>query len=121
MNALEYILNQPLDRGEILHRLRSELFAVFPDLTESMKYNMPTYGLNGKVLFAMASKKNYLSFYVMYNDLMEIKFKEQIQKYKPGKSCLRFTKLNDSDMAFFKELIHYCGTYYKESRYYKDK
>ena len=57
-----------------------------------MKYKMPTYSVDDGWV-AMASQKNYLSFYTCSFDHIAA-FKDRHPKIKTGKGCINF---KDSD------------------------
>lgn len=78
-------------RRDALVKLRSMTQKAAPEAGESMEYGMPTYSYKGHVLCAFASQKNYISLY-MDTEIVE-QHGEELASLKPGKSCIRFRKL----------------------------
>lgn len=94
------------DRKKSLETLRTLIFDVAPGIKETMRYRMPTYEFEGMVV-AMASQKHYMSLY-MDVDLVE-KYKTELSHLNCGKSCVRFTDINDLPLdtitAILKETV----------------
>lgn len=84
----EYLAVIPFERKEILEKLISILKEYFPEIIGDMEYRMPTYN----PVCAMASQKNYVSFYV-YNHITLDKYRRELGKLKVGKSCIRFRNM----------------------------
>ena len=78
------------EREQALQKLRSLIFEVVPDATESLKYRMPTYEVQGHVLCAFASQKRYMSVYL---DTEVVRaHREELEGLSVGKSCVRFKR-----------------------------
>lgn len=93
MKIEEYIIQVPEKRKDFFIKIRDYLNKKEHNLQEGFEYKMPTYSLDGTPIFAMASQKQYFSFYVMpYGYLKDIS--EIINKYNPGKSCIRFRQFD---------------------------
>ncbi len=99
----EYIANCPKDRQAGLEQLRIMLKQEFPNLIENLQYGMPTYSNDTEVLFAFGNQKNHMSFYVCHYDLLE-KFKNILDKYNCGKSCIRFKNVDTKVLSDLKEI-----------------
>lgn len=59
-------------------------------------------------VLALASQKNYISFYVCIPDgegYIPERFKKDLPKASIGKSCIRFKKLEDIDINVLKKII----------------
>lgn len=91
MSVEEYIEKCPEERRPAMSELREMILREFPLMAETTQYKMPTYSQDGEILFAFASQKNYMAFYVCHYDLLE-QFAEITSKYNCGKSCIRFRK-----------------------------
>ena len=83
----EYLDVIPLERKEIIIELIALVKEYFPDVDESMKYNMPTFS----PVCAIASQKHHISIYIHRVDLVE-KYRKELGNLKVGKSCIRFRK-----------------------------
>lgn len=86
-----YLLDLEPGRRAALSELRSLVLETVPDAVETMRYRMPTYELEGRVLCAIASQKRYMSLY-MATELVE-RHRDELADLNVGKSCIRFTKL----------------------------
>ena len=103
MSVEEYIAKFPEERQDALRQIREMLQKSFPKLEETMQYSMPTYGMNGEILFSFASQKNYLAFYACHYDLLE-QFKDITDNYNCGKSCIRFRKCDSEVLNNLKKI-----------------
>ena len=113
----EYLASLPADRRAAIEAVRKVILAnLDKDYEEGMQYGMigyyiphrvypPGYHTNPKQALpfaALASQKNYMSFYIMglYGDSalakwFEKAWKDTGRKLDIGKSCIRFKKLDD--------------------------
>lgn len=117
MTFAEYIDSLNGDRKQAILEIDTSIRTIVADVEVSMKYKMPTYGRDGQILCALASQKNYMALYIMPYDLLE-EFDDQLEKYDCGKSCIRFSKLEEEDLDLFSEIIEYVDANYEESRFY---
>ncbi len=117
MTANEYMANVPPERKADLNSLRSLIKATFPDIEETMGYNMPTFMHRGETLCSIANQKHYMALYVMPYDLLE-KFKEELASFNCGASCIRFKNLKEGDLDLFKRILTYCDANYYKSQYF---
>ncbi len=99
------------DRQLPLARLRQLVRKYWPKAKEDMAYGMPTYHLDGHPVFAIASQKNHITFYVMPYDLLSA-FKHDLRTRNCGKSCIRFKRLEEEDMDLLERIVKYVGTTY---------
>ena len=102
-----YLQKLDPERRTALERLRSLVFEVVPDATETMKYRMPTYERGGNMVCAFASQKRHLSLYMDTRSVEE--HKEELKGLSTGKSCIRFKSLEelplDTVEAMLKETV----------------
>ncbi len=91
MSVEEYIENCPEERRLAMNELREMILRAFPLMAETTQYKMPTYSLDGEIVFAFASQKHYMAFYVCHHDLLD-QLSDVTDKYDCGKSCIRFRK-----------------------------
>ncbi len=66
-------------------------------------------------MIGLASQKNYISLYVcavIDNKYLAEEYKEKLPKANIGKSCIRFRKIEDIDLAVLEELIQKAGDHY---------
>jgi uncharacterized protein YdhG (YjbR/CyaY superfamily) len=87
-----YLAGLGPDRREALTVLGAIVLDEAPDAVETMKYRMPTYEYEGRVLCAFASQKQYMSLY-MDTGVVE-QHRADLDGLSVGKSCIRFRKLD---------------------------
>ena len=117
MTANDYMSNVPQGRKEDLVVLRSLIKTIFPEIEETMGYNMPTFMHRGETLCSIANQKNYMALYIMPYDLLE-EFKEELSTFNCGASCIRFKKLKEGDLDLFRRILIYCDANYYKSQYF---
>ena len=83
----EYIAGFPKDIQEILEKIRSTIRKAAPDAEEAISYNMPTFRLNGYLIY-FAAYKEHIAIYPAPRGNEE--FKEELDSYKGGKGTVRF-------------------------------
>lgn len=118
----EYIKSLPEDRREIIHTLDHLIRRAAPELSREnntfMLYGMIGYGpyhykyKSGRegdwCYIGLASQKNYVSLYLCVADkdgYLAENNKDRLGKVSVGKSCIRFKKLADVDLAVLTELV----------------
>ncbi len=97
----DYLKEVPHDRLEALQRLRQLCLEELIGYEESMLYGMPTY--NGNSVVAFTSQKNYISFYFPKSEIID-RYRGTL-KASIGKSCIRFSKVNDIDFATIRSML----------------
>ncbi len=86
-NIDEYISGFPESTREILEQIRSTIKKAAPQAEETIKYSMPTFTLNGNLVY-FAAFKNHIGLYPAPagNDAINI----ELSHYKASKGTLRF-------------------------------
>lgn len=115
-----YLARIPAERREAVALLRELIFQVYPDIQENMRFRMPSYFLWSKPFCAIGSQKHYVSLYLIPYDLLEA-FAEALQGYDCGKSCIRFRRVNDEDLALTGQILRYMGEHYFQSKRVKTR
>lgn len=82
----EYIATFPADIQHLLEQLRATVTQAAPAAVETIKYGMPTYVLDGNLVY-FAAFKNHLSFFAAPTSVQA--FKEQLATYKTGKGSIQ--------------------------------
>ena len=90
----QYLEGLPDDRRAALATVRALIRKTEPKLAEAMQHGMPTYSMDGTMLFALASQKQHMAFYVMDKPVVE-KHRARLGKLDIGRGCIRFRKLED--------------------------
>jgi uncharacterized protein YdhG (YjbR/CyaY superfamily) len=83
----EYIAGFPKDVQEILEKIRMTVRKAAPEAQETIKYGMPTFTLNGNLVYFAAFKK-HIGFYPPPTGLE--KFKNELSAYAGPKGSLIF-------------------------------
>jgi uncharacterized protein YdhG (YjbR/CyaY superfamily) len=82
-----YISIFPKDIQTILEQVRKTIKQEAPAAKETIKYGMPTFVLNGNLVF-FAAFKNHIGFYATPTGHEE--FKKELSPYKSGKGSVQF-------------------------------
>ena len=86
-NIDEYIAGFPKDVQEILEKIRATIRKAAPDAEEAIKYQIPTFTLNGNLVHFAAFKK-HIGLYPAPRALEE--FKDELSGYKGAKGSVQF-------------------------------
>jgi uncharacterized protein YdhG (YjbR/CyaY superfamily) len=86
-NIDEYIARFPENVQEILEKIRATIRKAAPDAEETIKYQIPTFTLNGNLVHFGAFKK-HVGLYPVPRGVEE--FKEELSAYEGGKGTVRF-------------------------------
>ncbi|CAM5618733.1 hypothetical protein GCM10010329_19480 [Streptomyces spiroverticillatus] len=99
-----YLAEVPEERREALGRLRELCRAELPGFAEVMAYGMPVYERDGTGEIAFASQKQYISLYLLREDVREA-FAGRLAGHDMGKGCLRFRKAESVDFDLVRDLL----------------
>lgn len=83
----EYIASFPADVQEKLQQVRATIKKAAPDAEETIKYAMPTFVLNGNLVY-FAGFKNHIGFYATPKG--NEAFQKELSAYKQGKGSIQF-------------------------------
>ena len=83
----QYIAGFPPEVQKILKRVRSTVRKAAPEAEETFSYRMPSYTLNGKLVYFAAFKK-HIGFYPRVTGIS--KFKHELSAYEGAKGSVRF-------------------------------
>ena|SRR5882762_4945642 len=100
-NMSDFIAVFPRDVQEILQRLRATIRKAAPEARETIKYGMPTFTLNGNLVF-FSAYKNHIGFYPRLNA-----FKKELSAYDGGKGTIRFPLDKPLPFALIGKLVKY--------------
>jgi uncharacterized protein YdhG (YjbR/CyaY superfamily) len=84
----QYIAGFPKDVQTILEKIRMTIRKVAPKAEESISYGIPTFKLNGPLIY-FAGHKAHIGMYPMTGAVRE-KFKKELSGYEGGKGTVRF-------------------------------
>ena len=83
----EYIQLFPEDVQTILEQVRQTIQKAAPKAEETIKYQLPTFTLEGNLVY-FAAHKNHIGFYPMPSGIEN--FKKELSKYKSAKGSVQF-------------------------------
>jgi uncharacterized protein YdhG (YjbR/CyaY superfamily) len=83
----EYIAGFPKDVQAILEKIRMTIREAAPNAKEAIKYQMPTFTLNGNLVH-FAAFKMHIGFYPTPSGIE--KFKKELSVYKGAKGSVQF-------------------------------
>jgi uncharacterized protein YdhG (YjbR/CyaY superfamily) len=104
-----YYESLSVERREQLGALRSHIKHVWPLATEDFSFALPTYSIDGKPAFALASQKEHMVLHVIAIDLLE-PFKNELRTIDHGKGCIRFRALTPELVSLLDHVIKYVGS-----------
>ncbi len=83
----EYIAGYSPEVQKILQKVRATIKKAAPDAKETIKYRMPTFMLNGNLVY-FAGFKNHIGFYPIPSGIE--KFEKELSVYKQGRGSVQF-------------------------------
>ena len=84
----EYIKMFPIEVRKILKKIRILIKNDAPEAEEAIKYQMPTFVLNGKNLIHFAAYEHHVGIYPTPSGIEE--FKSELTQYKTSKGAIQF-------------------------------
>ena len=84
----EYIRTFPGEVRRELEKMKKTIQEAAPDATEAIRYQMPTFRLNGKNLVHFAAFRHHIGFYPIPSGIEA--FKKELSVYKQGKGSVQF-------------------------------
>ncbi len=100
----EYIAGFPNDVQEILAKIRMTIRKAAPDADETIKYQMPTFTLNGNLVHFAAFKK-HIGFYPAPRGIEP--FKDELSVYEGEKSTVRFPLDKPIPFALISKIVKF--------------
>lgn len=100
----EYIEACPQENREILYKLRSTIKEAAPDAKEKISWQMPTYSLNGDLVYFGAFKK-HIGFFPTASGVEA--FKEELKGYKTFKGTIHFLYSEPLPCELIKKIVSF--------------
>jgi uncharacterized protein YdhG (YjbR/CyaY superfamily) len=101
----KYMESVPDERRPSLERMRKLCQTVLTGYEENMEYGMPSYKVpEGEVEIAFASQKNYISFYVLKEEVLN-NHRQALSGLSLGKGCVRYSKPEKIDFEIVEKLL----------------
>jgi uncharacterized protein YdhG (YjbR/CyaY superfamily) len=86
-NIDDYIALFPKETQSLLQQIRATIKKAAPEAVEKISYQMPTFFLNGNLVY-FAAFKNHIGFYPVPTGIE--KFKKELSGYKTSKGAVQF-------------------------------
>ncbi len=103
-NVDEYIASFPIEIQELLAQIRNAIKEIVPQAEETISYSMPTFKLNGNLVY-YAAFKNHIGFYALPQG--NAVFKKELQEYKTGKGSIQFPIDKPLPLALIKRIVEF--------------
>ena len=91
-------------RQPMLATLRAECQKALTGFDECIDHGMPSYRRDGTVEIAFADQKQYLSFYVLRNDVMDA-HRDRLGGIDTGKGCIRYRRAEQIDVDTVRSIL----------------
>ena len=102
-NVDDYVAAQPAEIREILNEARRRVHSAFPDITEAISYDIPTFRLDGKALIYIAAWKQHIAVYPIPDG--DDALQRDIERYRAGKGTLKFMLSEPFPFDLFDRLV----------------
>ncbi|HNF28274.1 MAG TPA: DUF1801 domain-containing protein [Leptospiraceae bacterium] len=99
-----YVQSSPPEIQKKLRQLRSMIRAAAPEAVEKISYRMPTFFLNGNLVY-FAAFKNHIGFYPGSKAIE--KFSKELASYEGSKGTVRFPFDSPIPAALIKKIVRY--------------
>jgi uncharacterized protein YdhG (YjbR/CyaY superfamily) len=100
----EYIATFPKNVQRILEELRQAIRDSAPEAEEAISYQMPTFKLNGNLVY-FAAFKNHIGFYPTSSGIEA--FKEELSDYEVSKGTVRFPMDKPIPFDLVRKMVSY--------------
>ncbi len=88
MTIDQYIADFPPDVQKILQKVRTTIREVAPGAQETIKYRMPTFMLNGNLVY-FAGFREHIGFYPVPSGIAA--FEKELARHKQGRGSVQFS------------------------------
>ena len=100
----EYISTFPEDIRKILKEIRQTIKEAAPEAVEAIKYQMPTFVLNGNLVH-FAAFKNHIGFYPTPSGTAT--FKKELSPYEGAKGSVRFPLDQPIPLSLIRKIVEF--------------
>jgi uncharacterized protein YdhG (YjbR/CyaY superfamily) len=100
----EYIATFPKEVQVVLEELRRVIMESAPEAEEAIRYQMPTFRLNGNLVH-FAAHKNHIGFYPTPSAIE--RFTEKLSAFKTSKGAVQFPLAEPIPFALVKEMVRF--------------
>ena len=99
-----YVAQFPRDVQAILKRIRQLIARAAPEAQEAMKYQIPTFVLNGNLVH-FAAFEHHIGLYPTPSGI--IRFQEELTAYKTAKGSIQFPLEKDIPYALIQRIVEF--------------
>ncbi|MEI8020331.1 MAG: DUF1801 domain-containing protein [Schlesneria sp.] len=99
-----YIAQFPSDVQKSLQKIRTIVQLAAPGATEAIKYQIPTFVLNGNLVH-FAAFANHIGFYPTQSGIEN--FKDELSSYKSGKGSVQFPLDQAIPFSLIKKIVKF--------------
>jgi uncharacterized protein YdhG (YjbR/CyaY superfamily) len=103
----EYIAAFPRDVQATLRQIRAAIRKVAPDAEEAIRYQIPTYVLNGNLVH-FAAFKNHIGFYPTPSGIEA--FKRELAEYEGAKGSVQFPLDQPMPLRLIEQIVEFRAT-----------
>ena len=100
-----YIADFPKDVQERLEKVRATIRKAAPDAEEAIKYQIPTFVLNGNLIH-FGGYKNHIGLYPGSKPIEE--FRDELSKYEVSKGTVKFPLDKPLPMGLITKITKFC-------------
>lgn len=101
----EYIADFPVDVQLLLQKVRTAIRKAAPKAEEAIKYQMPTFVLNGNLIH-FAGYKNHIGLYPGSKPIEE--FKDELSRYETSKGTVRLPLDKPIPVGLISKITKFC-------------
>jgi uncharacterized protein YdhG (YjbR/CyaY superfamily) len=101
----EYIADFPVDVQLLLQKVRTAIRKAAPKAEEAIKYQMPTFVLNGNLIH-FAGYKNHIGLYPGSKPIEE--FKDELTRYETSKGTIRLPLDKPIPVGLISKITKFC-------------
>lgn len=98
----EYIARFPREVQDVLQKIRSVITKAAPEAEEAIKYQIPTFVLNGNLVHFAAFQK-HIGFYPTPSGIKE--FKDELSAYETAKGSVQFPLDKPVPFTLIKKIV----------------
>src|SRR4029079_15055882 len=104
-NIDEYIADFPDDARAAMEKVRTAIRKAAPRAEEAIKYQIPTFVLNGNLIH-FGGYKNHIGLYPGSRPIQE--FKDELAKYRISKGTVQFPLDKPLPLGLIGKIIKFC-------------
>ena len=103
-SVADYVKGVPENRKGAITALRKLCRELLKGYRETMQYGMPCYGRDGVGEVAFASQRNYVSIYILKQDVLN-KYRARLKGASVGKGCIRYSDPERIDFGLIRKML----------------